>query len=331
MSTTHAARPDHDQAPVPGPSVKQQITRATAGTLATVAVLAVAALAFVYGAGPAVSLWWRIAGDPDLVLAEGFELPSEPPAAASLVWSAPTTTLEESLDVYAGPLGGGTLVRSAAELEALAPYAGDEIPGEDFRLGHVAVTPIGVLRLLEYGGGDTRLQLYGDPRGPLFATDQQQADLVARIGSAWLAAAGSTLAVPVVPWREPAMPDTEWVAGVQVPGCDVCFADAFNVVRFDESGRVAFAVMQLIAVVGTQPLEVVSAAEAFDAARHRRDGADAYAEGGPITSSRLKVGDLYNVVVTDEGLRTASGAQAYWSFENAEGTSYAAAPAAARP
>ncbi|MGE0817189.1 MAG: hypothetical protein AB7O74_00870 [Candidatus Nanopelagicales bacterium] len=279
-----------------GPSVARQIVRASVGTLTVVAVLGALAAAAVYGRDTATMLWWRMAGDSAVTLAEGTSFSDEPPAAVAPVMSAGPVSFATSLEELAAPFGGdAVVVTTAAGLRAKAPYAAEELTGDRPDLPvPLAVTPAGVLRVEpavdSMAGG---LRVWGGPGAPVAETESEQAALIARLSSAVLHAGGTTVEVTAIPTRMPTSgPGSMWSVELGLPGCDVCRVSTWDLVTFDRNGRLANASFTLAAITDLAPIAAPSAAEAFEDARHHRGPTTVWMDGAPIGSATLSVGDL---------------------------------------
>ena len=277
---------------VDGPSITRQVVRASVGTLTVVALLAALLAAAVYGRDAAVLLWWRVAGDSAVTLAEGTSFSETPPAAV-----APTiVAASPSLDDLAAAFGGdAVVVTTSAELRARAPYAPEGLTGERADLVvPLAVTPAGVLRIepgVDALAGSVRL--WAGPAAPVAVTEAEQSAVIARLSQAVLAAGGTTVEVTPIPTLVPTSgPGSLWTVELGVPGCDVCRVSTWDVVTFDGDGRLTHASFTLAAITGLAPVEAPSAAQAFDDARHHRGVTTVWMDGAPIGSATLTVADL---------------------------------------
>lgn len=278
------------------PSVTRQIVRATVGTFTVLAVLGALLAAYLYGGGPATSLWWRIAGDSDVVLADGVVLPDAPPAAVTPTMTVSSTTMSAGLDALAAPFGGDpVVVTTSAEMRTLAPYLDPSMWGDRATLVvPLAVTPSGVLRIEPATDGLAgSVRLWASPEAPVAVTAAEQSALVARLSDAVLAAGGSTVAVTSLPTRVPTSgAGALWTVELGLPGCDVCRVSTWDVVTFDSSGRLTNASLTLAAITGLTPITVPSAQQAFDDARHHRGDAGVWMQGAPVGTATLTVADL---------------------------------------
>jgi hypothetical protein len=277
---------------VDGPSITRQVVRASVGTLTVVAILAGLLAAAVYGRDAAVMLWWRVAGDSAVTVADGASFSETPPAAVTptIVASSP------SLDTLAAAFGGdAVVVTTAAELRARAPYAPEGLTGDRADLVvPLAVTPAGVLRIepgVDAMAGSVRL--WAGPDAPVAVSEDEQSALIARLSRAVLAAGGTTVEVVPVPTRVPTSgPGSLWTVELGLPGCDVCRVSTWDVVTFDGDSRLTNASLTLAAITGLAPVEAPSAAQALDDARHHRGDASVWMDGAPVGSATLTVGDL---------------------------------------
>lgn len=278
------------------PSVARQVVRATVGTFSVLAVLGALLAAYLYGGGAASALWWRVAGDADVVLADGVVLPDAPPAAVTPTMSVSTATLATGLDALAAPFGGDpVVVTTSAEARALAPYLDPSMWGDRATLVvPLAVTPAGVLRIEPATDGMAgSVRLWAGPEAPVAVTAAEQSALVARLSEGVLAASGSTVAVTSLPTLVPTSGSGAlWTVELGLPGCDVCRVSTWDVVTFDRNGRLTNASLTLAAITGLAPITVPSAQQAFDDARHHRGDASVWMQGAPVGAATLTVADL---------------------------------------
>lgn len=284
-----------------GPSVRHQVVRATVGTFTVVAVVAALIAAFVYGAGPAASLWWRIAGDPAVTLADAVVLSDVPPTTTVPVVAARVWSLDQDLAALSAPLGGGdaSVVTSSEELAALAPYfaSGSGLP--DQRLAEpVAVLPSGVLTVVPaFEGWNGHVAFHGGPSAPVAVTQQAQAALALELVTTWglgdLEGTGFAARAVLSPRSAQEPSDGSASYGIEITGtsCVECVITSYDQVSFDAQGRLTFAVVETGQVTGTAPVEVPSAAQAFDDLRHHRGEAYLGDPTVPVVEARLSVAE----------------------------------------
>jgi hypothetical protein len=283
-----------------GPSVRRQIVRATVGTLSVVAVVAVAALAYVYGAGPAVSVWWRVAGDSAVTLGEGVVLADVPPTTTAPVVSTRGWALDHDLAALAAPLGGGgRVVTLQSQLDALAPYygIGPGIPAEVLEQP-VAVLPGGVLRVdPAIDGWNGLVAFHGGPDAPVVATEEARSAFVLALVKAWGIGdlRGTGFEARVVPsmWSSSTPDDGSFSYGIEITGtaCPDCVITSYDRVSFDAQGRLTSALIASARVTGSSPVVVPSAAQAFDDLRHHRSGGYVGEVTSPFVGAQLALGE----------------------------------------
>lgn len=293
-----------DPAAKPAPSVRQQIIRATAGTLGAALALGLVVAVYSYsGPTPLAQFWWRVAGDPDVVLAEGVVLPDQPPAAVEPVVAGPEGGISDAVRELGPVLGGPAVLTSAkAGLLAQAPFAEGLVVMEPETLrAPVAVASWGALRIDPWTPDSiARVWLVGSPDAPRARTLDDQRALVTALVKASLTAAGTTAAVSVDAIPLPSDGGL-WTIELVMPGCDVCRVWTSGLVAFAADGRLRTASLPFVAITGVRPIAVPSALEAFEAVRHHRG--DGYVEplGAPITSAELVVADIGSVVTDGAG------------------------------
>ena len=304
-----------------GPSIRRQITRASVGTLTVVAIVAALVAAYAFGAGPAVSLWWRVAGDADIVLADGVALSDTPVSASVPVVEPRTFSLVGDLAVLSAPLGGaGRIASTRAELVELAPWyapgPGDLAQSLD---APVAVLGTGVLALDPSEDGAPGWILFrGGPDAPVAATPAARERLMRDIQRAW-GIGGSLPGDAVVEFVHAdgaSAGNATYTANVVPAGCRECRVTTSDLFLFDSSGRLLIASVGTVRLVGSRTQQMTSPAQAFDDLRHHRGDPYLEVSGAAVHSARLTAGDI-----------AGAWPLPYWEFFDADGGWVATVPA----
>lgn len=303
-----------------GPSLTRQIVRPTVITLSIVLLGALIYSAAVNGQAFVSSVWWRIAGDPSVVLADGAPLSTTPPQAVTPVLVDRPVSLVGDLDALAAPLGGTAVVLPAdVDLLSQAPWANPSLARADGTLARpLALLPTGLLRVDDNPGPiPAAVHFWGGPDAPVAATAVEQKALVARLGEAYASLAGGRVPLTAVPSAMPTEGGAMWQLGYSLPGCAECRISTYDLVTFDAQGRLVSASLSLVGVERTEPLAVSSPLQAFEDARHHVGDGFAAGWGGPVTSATLTVADI-----------EVPQQQPYWTLLDAGGYPVAQTPAA---
>jgi hypothetical protein len=267
------------------PPVQDQVVRAGGRTVGAIAVVALLELGVVYGASPASDAWARVAGDPDLVLADGVRLSSEP--ASITVPTVRPLGVDEARAALTSALGGSVeLLPDAAA--AVARY------------------PDQVSLIRSWSGAGTE-SILATPAGPAFLSVDSIRGLrvsVPEVDPAWrrvvpgqheefvrslVAVAGapggvSTSGASYVPTL---ITDGTGAAVVLLQDPTWLPSGIGDRVDVAADGRVTSIFLYLHRVVGSREVGAVAAAEAWDRLRHHDGLWSAWGETPPVHAARL--------------------------------------------
>lgn len=301
------------------PSVARQVARATVATLAVVAVAALGVQVATNTAAIA-GVWWRVAGDRDIRLADGVVLPHGPltvdvPLLAAAPWRA-----SDDVARLAAVTGQPVRPITAAESEVLTHGA---LPAATWRTDtdRRYATPAGVVVVSDgvptTTSSDGSTVMGAGPSLTLFtagATSPQvlpsdPAAALTRLVEAWGVGAGAPPGMTVTSFRVPQAHQVV-AAYLATPEVHVSGLDAAMAV-LDPQGRLVRAQIELRRVAGTRPMRVVGADVAFEQVRHHQ--VDSVVGPATVTGASLEA---------DSGDPAAPGSAVptlYWAFSTADG------------
>jgi hypothetical protein len=296
------------------PSIPSQVLRAMLGTFAVVLVLAL--VGGVVASWDRVSVqWYRVAGDPNIVLADGVTLSDQAshvavPQTVRRSWT-PSQDHARIAAVTGSPVRNLTSAQAAILTGITFP------PGTGTDLRQYS-TPLGVVVVSDpfwRSATDAtipgQISLYGTAGSPRQTTAAAQKAFLQRLVDGW--GAGATPAVPgtyaVV--EDAPLPDQyHGYYGVRVAtaGASTPYGSAGMAFWSSTPGRLSVAHVLLVGVRATPAVRVVSPASAFDQLRHHADSATG--DGQTVAAARLEVGDSFGI----------NGDQcAMWAFLDAAG------------
>jgi hypothetical protein len=270
--------------PVPD-SVLSQIVRAGSRTLGAVAVVALLVLGVVYGAAPASDAWARVAGDPDLVLADGVRLSSEP--ASITVPTLRPLGIDEARAALASALGGPVeLLPDAAAAAARYPDQVDlirswPVSGSESLLA----TPAGPAFLSVDPTRGLRVAVPEvDPTWHRVAPGQQEEFARSLVAAAGAPGGVSASGDPYVPTL---ITDGTGAAVVLLEDPTWLPTGIGDRVDVAADGRVTSIMLYLHRAEGSREVGAVAAAEAWDRLRHHDGLWSAWGETPPVHVARL--------------------------------------------
>jgi hypothetical protein len=264
-------------------SVLSQVVRAGGRTVGAIAVVALLVLGVVYGAAPASDAWARVAGDPDLVLADGVTLSSAPESIE--VPRIQALTGSEAAAALAPALGGPVEVLTASAAAARYPDQADGIrEWSSWASEGFLATPAGLAYLSEDPTRGLRLMLPRVEQAWQVEQPDREAYTRALLGAVGAPGASS---VSGVPHLATLITDGTGASSVQLEDATAMPTGFGDRVAFDADGRVTRLDLFLHRVIGSREVPAVSAAEAWDRMRHHSGEWYAGNDGPPVHSSRL--------------------------------------------
>jgi len=296
------------------PSVPRQVLRATLGTFAVL--LAVALVGGVVASWDRVCVqWYRVAGDPNIVLADGVTLADQ--ASEVAVPQTVRRSWTPSQDVARIAAVTGSPVRNLTSAQAAILTGITYQPGTGADLRQYS-TPLGVVVVSDpfwHSASDAtipgQISLYGTAGSPRQMSEAAQKALLQKLVDGW--GAGATPAVPgthaVV--EDAPLPDQYhgyYGARVATAGASTPYGSAGMAFWSSTPGRLTVAHVVLVGVRATPTVRVVSPASAFDQLRHHADTATG--DGQTVAAARLEVGDFLGIT---------SDQYAMWTFLDAAG------------
>lgn len=273
----------HSHGATHGPSVGRQVVRAAVATLSALAVLGLVAVG-IADAGRIHELWYHVAGDPAVRLADGVTLSTSArdvavPVLQPTAWSAAESSARLA-DVTGEPVRRISVAQARTAL-------GEDSVAAGATTQEAFSTPLGVVVVNEsdttVSGPQTGSILLVAPRtGPRLGAAQQQA-LMRLMAVRW--ALQSTAASPDFGVRVEQVGSPSTLAAALVVGDVALDPGSAGWAQFDGQGRLLSAHILVQRIVGVTTMHVMSPAAAFDAVRHHAEGTQA--PGSPVVGVEL--------------------------------------------